>query len=271
MRPATPLTSLDNPRIKEIVHLRKHRRRRESGLFVAEGSREISRALRANLCMLELFYCRQMLGQPIDAVIAGDNPTAADARRFEVSVALLTKMSYLENPEGLIAIFRQPEYTLDMLPPAGTSDLFLIADDINKPGNLGAMARTAAAAGCIALLATDAEIDAFNPNAIRASTGAVFTLPIIQIDAEEAVAFLRARGVNMFAATPDANQPIDEVDLGGPTAIVIGAEDRGISEIWRREASGVAIPMAGGQIDSLNASNAAAIMLFEALRQRRRR
>ena len=149
--------------------------------------------------------------------------------------------------------------------------LYLVAVGTSKPGNLGAMARSAEAAGCKALLACGVPVDTFNPNAIRASTCAVFTLPIVNVEEAEAVNWLRGRGVRIAATTPDAGRAVfyTDADLTGPLALVIGPEDAGLGESWLDVADVcVTIPTLGRTVDSLNAANAAAVLLFEAVRQR---
>jgi TrmH family RNA methyltransferase len=265
-----PLTSLDNPRIKQVIRLRKHRDRRESGLFVAEGQREVQRAAEAGLRVEEVFLCPQVAGMSFDQFLAATPLLLKSSPAlFEITPPLLSKLSHIENPEGTLAVVRTPTIGADDIPAASANDLFLVAAGINKPGNLGAMARTASAAGATALLA-DGEVDAFNPNAIRASTCAVFTLPILAGGAGELVRFLRGRDARVVIATPEARLPYTDTDLTGPLAIVIGAEDQGVPAEWRAAATDqVSLPMAGGLVDSLNASNTAAILMFEALRQRR--
>lgn len=276
----TGITSTDNPRIKAVVRLlREHRERRRTGLFVAEGRRQIQRAMAADLVLHELYHCPG-LATPDDFLqtLPHDLQTLA----IQVSEPVMRKMAYRENPEDVLAVFSQPQASLTQLdrqlesakdPKHGCTPLFLVAMGTSKPGNLGAMARTAAAAGCTALLVADAPVDAFNPNAIHASTGAVFRLPVVGETSAAILAFLKRHRITLIAAVVQASQSYTEVWLTGPTALIIGAEDRGLDENWRQAAQElgrcVTIPMADSIVDSLNASNAAAILLFEALRQRR--
>jgi TrmH family RNA methyltransferase len=214
-------------------------------LFVAEGAREVERARAAGLRAVETFFAPELL--------EWDEGEA-------VSERVLAKMAYRAEPEGVIAIFEAPAHEL---PRGGT--LYLVAVGIEKPGNIGAMARTAAAAGADALVVADARADAFNPNAIRASTGAVFTLPVVEATRED----VETLGVEIAAAETAAATPYTQADLTKPTAIVVGAEDRGLPEEWLQSADArVSIPVAAGAVDSLNAATAAAIILFEAVRQR---
>lgn len=178
----------------------------------------------------------------------------------EVTARVLARMSYRAEPEGVLAVFEIPSRPL---PPEPT--LVLVAVGVEKPGNLGAMARTAEAAGADALLVGDGRVDPWNPNAIRASTGAVFTLPIVETTPDE----LQAMPLQKVAATLGAATAHTAADLTSPAAILIGAEDAGLPARWRALADlEVEIPMHGTSTDSLNASAAAAVLLFEAVRQR---
>jgi TrmH family RNA methyltransferase len=240
------ITSVDNPRVKDVVRLRKARARRMEGLFVAEGPREVARARAAGLTIAATYFA--------PALIDWDDGEEVDER-------VLRKMSYRDEPEGVLAVVEIPQHTL----PADTT-LLLVAVGIEKPGNLGAMARTADAAGADALLVGDAHCDPWNPNAIRASTGAVFSLPIVEVTADDVAAHPHTK----VAAVLGARTKHTEADYTGPTAFLIGAEDDGLPEAWRTLADvTVEIPMHRRTVDSLNASTAAAVLLFEADRQRR--
>lgn len=240
------ITSVDNPRVKDVVRLRRSRERRAAGLFVAEGTREVERARAAGLRIVATYYAPSLLAW-------GDGE--------EVSERVLAKMTYRAEPEGVVAVVEIPQRDL---PRTGT--LYLAAVAIEKPGNLGAMARTAAAAGADALLVADAHVDPWNPNAIRASTGAVFTLPVVEASLPE----IRRLGAQLVAAEPNAAMTYTDADLTPPTAIAVGAEDAGLPAAWLDAADRtVAIPIASGATtDSLNAATAAAVLLFEAVRQR---
>ena len=241
------ITSPDNARVKEVLRLRKSRERRASGLFIAEGRREVERAIAAGLTVSETFVAPELVSD-------WAHP------HTEVSARVLAKMAYRGEPEGVLAVVEHPRRTV---PENAT--LILVAVGIEKPGNLGAMARTADAAGADALVVADAQADPWNPNAIRASTGAVFTLPIVEATRAE-VANLPLHKV---AAVVDAATRPQDADLTQPTALIVGAEDTGLDAEWRALAeTTVAIPMKSRTVDSLNASNAAAILLYETLRQR---
>jgi len=243
------ITSVENPRVKAVGRLRRGRERWAAGLFVAEGRREVQRAIDAGLTIRETFVAPELLP---------NWPHADDAT--PVSAKVLARMSYRAEPEGVLAIVETPQRDV---PPDAT--LVLIAVGIEKPGNLGALARSADAAGADALLVADARSDPWNPNAIRASTGAVFTLPI----AETTIDDVKALPLQKVAGVLDAQRQHTDADLRGPTALIVGAEDKGLDERWRDAADVlVAIPMHSRTADSLNTSAAAAILLFEAVRQR---
>jgi TrmH family RNA methyltransferase len=240
------ITSVDNPRVKEVLRLRKGRSRRAAGLFVAEGPREVARARAAGLTVVATYYSPDL--------IAWDDGE-------EVAERVLRKMSYRDEPEGVVAVVEIPHRTVPE-----HSTLLLVAVGIEKPGNLGAMARTADAAGADALLVGDAECDPWNPNAIRASTGSVFSLPIVEVTAEDVAALPHQK----VAAVLGAPRTHTDLDYRQPTAFLIGAEDVGMPEAWRNLADvHVQIPMHARVADSLNASAAATVLLFEAERQRR--
>jgi TrmH family RNA methyltransferase len=239
------ITSVDNPRVKEVLRLRKARARREAGLFIAEGPREVGRARDAGLHIEATFFAASL--------IAWDDGDEVDER-------VLRKMSYRAEPEGVLAVVRIPRREL---PPEST--LLLVAVAIEKPGNLGAMARTADAAGADALLVADGLSDPWNPNAIRASTGAVFTLPIVEATAADVAALPHKR----VAAALGARTTHTAEDYTPPIAFMVGAEDAGLpTEYLDLADATVEIPMRGAATDSLNASTAAAVLLFEAQRQR---
>lgn len=242
---------MENPRVKAVARLRRARERRASGLFVAEGPREVQRAIDAGLTVRETFLAPELLP---------DWPHADDGPTTRVSAKVLAKMSYRAEPEGVLAIVEAPQRR----PPANPT-LVLIAVGVEKPGNLGALARSADAAGVEALLVAESRSDPWNPNAIRASTGAVFTLPIAETTLDE----VRALTLQKVAGVVDAETPHTAASLTEPTALIVGAEDKGLDQRWRSAADVlVSIPMHGTTADSLNTSTAAAILLYEAVRQR---
>jgi TrmH family RNA methyltransferase len=244
------ITSTENPRVKDVLRWRKMRERRKDGVLLAEGPREVGRALAAGLVARHTYVAPELLPE---WSLAGDEVE-------EVSARVLAKMGYRAEPEGVLAVFDIPHREL----PANPT-LVLVAVGIEKPGNLGAMARTADAAGADALLVAEAVCDPWSPNAIRASTGAVFSLPIL----ETTLADVRALPLQTVAAVVGAAKQHTDADLTRPTAIVIGAEDEGLPLAWRDAADvQVSLAMRARIVDSLNASTAAAILLYETVRQR---
>lgn len=323
---AIHLTSSSNRHVKALIALRQQRHRRHRGQFIAEGARQIARAMDAGLRLREVYTCQEQV-KP-DAGLLQRMSQSPEVLWFTVTDRLMTRMAYRQNPQGLLAIFEQPSLGLTDLPrcwhqtpPQGGGDpeachtrderyamtqpatpqgidpqpppqvirggvpgeeLWLVAVGTQKPGNLGAMARCAEAAGCWGLIVADGVVDAFNPNTIHASTGAVFSLPMVAAPSSAVRAFLHQRAVRTVATSPDAQTPYTEVDLTGPVAVVVGAEDAGLGPIWLEVKSAEAsdtrlevplqtvhIPMRGHIVDSLNASVATGVVLFEAVRQRR--
>lgn len=237
-------------------------------MFIAEGVREVTRALDCGLALHEFFICPTRAD---DACRSLQRRVDSTVQVCEVADPVLGKLAYRRDPQGVLAVFDQPRWRLaDFEASPSTDDLWLVAVGSIKPGNVGAMARTASAAAASGLLQADAVVDAFNPNAICSSTGAVFSLPIIGGTGDEVLAFVRRRELTVLAADPKADETYRDADMTGPVAIVIGAEDRGLGDHWHEvtQARRVSIPIAPGPVDSLNASVAAAILLYEAARQR---
>lgn len=279
MTSITPLTSADNPRIKAVARLLdKQRERQATGLFVVEGPRLVHRAIQAGLAGQEFFLCPQLARPEDQAELAEIQSQTRQSAWYHVTPTLLSKMAYRENPSPIVAVFQQRSWTLDDMArqiPARPDELWLVAVGLTKPGNLGAMMRTACAAGATGLLVADGVVDPFNPNAIHASTGAAFVLPTASGSCRQVIDFLDHRQVPIYAAMLDATEAPYGLDWRSSAALVIGPEDTGLDEHWRQAAlahgRAIRIPMpAGGGVDSLNASNAAAILLFEAVRQRQR-
>lgn len=249
------IASRSNERIKWLRRLRDRAHRDAEGVFVVEGRRLYQRALGAG-------------HEPVVTFVSEPDIEVASGERVTVTPEVLDRASYRSRSQGLIAVFNQHHLSLDDIDP-GSNPLLLIAENVEKPGNLGAMCRTAAAAGVGAVIAVDETVDRWNPNALHASTGSIFSLPLVALSWEEVVPWLAGNGIQVIAASPDADETIWEVDLTRPIGVVIGAEDGGLSEEAVSRADRlVAIPQMGTGVDSLNASVAAGVILFEARRQR---
>lgn len=261
------ITSLQNERIKDLVRLRDRRHRDRTGRFVIEGYRAVRRALDAGLPLEDLYTCPDLfLGENEGTVI--DDAAASGAEVFEVAEGPFRKAAYRDRPEGLLAVACQFPTSLDRI-RLGPSSLVLVVEAIEKPGNLGTMLRTADAVGTDGVVVCDQTTDPFNPNVVRASTGTLFTVPLAVAPTQVTIDWLREAGVGIVATTPDTDELVWDADLTGPVAVVVGAEQFGLSPAWIERADvRVRIPMAG-TADSLNAAMAAGVVLFEAARQRR--
>lgn len=258
------ITSLQNPKVKDAVHLRDRRKRSEADLFLIEGYREIKRALDAGRNIETLFICPEFfLGENERSLIERMN-----GQVFECSKDVFFKISYRDRPDGLLAIAPQLHLSLSDL-QLKQIPFLLIAESIEKPGNLGTILRSADAAGVDAVIVCDPTTDIHNPNVVRSSIGTLFTLPVLEADGPETLAFLKKKKISLVAATPHAKKEFTEVDLTVPLAIAVGTEQYGLTSNWMKEADIEArIPMFGAA-DSLNVASATTLLLYEVVRQRR--
>ena len=253
------ITSLQNPRVKHIVRLRDEKRqRRADGLMLVEGFDEIQLALSAGQNPQAVFSAPELVSRHLDV---------ADAESLTVNRAVFEKISYRENPDGWLAVFRIPQVSLADL-KVSDSPLVVVAESVEKPGNLGAILRTADAARVDAILVCDPRVDLWNPNVVRASRGAVFSVPTLECDNASALEWLKRGGLRLVAATPSADVVYSDIDLRQPVAIAVGTEDEGLTDFWMSHADRkVRIPM-NGRVNSLNVSVSTALIVYEAVRQR---
>ena len=260
------ITSFQNNSVKHAVKLRERRDREKEQLTLLEGYRELTRGQEYGMEIIECFFApEQFLGENEFQLL--HSLAESGVKVMQVTPQILTKLAYRDRPEGLIAIARMKRHTLaDM--PVVPNGLYLVAEAIEKPGNLGSMLRSADAAGADALIVCEKKTDLYNPNVIRASTGAIFSVPVGVCDNEAAMKYLRDRNIKILAATPHTDFKYTDVDLTQGVAIVVGAEQTGLTDFWMEQADlKVNIPMLG-KIDSLNVASAATILLYEAARQR---
>ncbi len=254
------IESLQNENIKRIIKLRKARERKKSDSILIEGEKEIELALEANIKIVEFYFCRDLAGE-----------LSLDINEeliIEVSKEVFNKISYRDTADGYLAIARPKYLKLDEIKLSKTP-LILVLENVEKPGNLGALFRSAEAAGVDLVILNNAQTDIYNPNVIRASRGTVFTNQIINLSIKETKDFLNKNKVKSFAATDKAKKEYTEIDYKKPSAIVLGTEHDGLSEEWLDKASEkIKIPMKG-KIDSLNVSVSGAVIVYEALRQRK--
>lgn len=255
----TDITSLQNPRVKQVVKLREDKRQRQrEGLMLVEGFDELTLALAAGFQPQTVFTAPELVARPIDNIAA---------ETLTVNRAVFEKMSYRQNPDGWLGIFPIPNKTLNDL-KLSAKPLVIVAESVEKPGNLGAILRTADAAGVDALLVCDPRVDLWNPNVVRASRGALFSVPAVEVDNASALTWLKSRAMRILAAAPSAETSYTSVDLNQATALAVGTEDRGLSDFWLNAADlKVSIPMRG-KVNSLNVSIATALIVYEAIRQR---
>jgi len=262
------ITSPQNPRIKNLLRLQqKSAERREQGLTVIEGQRELTIAHGAGVTVPTLFVCPELAGESRLSELGtlfGGNQT----QWFEVSKAVFEKVAYREGSDGVLALAQPPRHSLPQLPlPA--APLVVVLEAVEKPGNLGAILRTADAARATAVVVCDPRTDLYNPNAIRASIGCIFTVPTVATTRQELRAWCRQHGIRTYAAALTAGAvPYTQCDFRGPTALVMGTEADGLSPELREACDQTIIIPMRGAIDSLNVSTATAILIFEALRQR---
>ena len=261
------ITSHQNQRIKNIVKLKNRRTRENVRKTLLEGYRLISRALDADFPIEECYFTPSMfLGENEDILL--HSLQGRGTKLIKVPESILRKMSYRDRPEGLIALSPILEHKLENMPIV-QNGLYLVVEAIEKPGNLGSILRSADASGVNGLLICDKCTDLYNPNVLRASTGAVFYVPIAECSSQEAIMWLHSNNINTLAATPHAEKSYEEIDMTNSTAIVTGAEQYGLTPLWMKNSKiKTRIPMCG-QIDSLNVAIATSILLFEASRQRR--
>lgn len=264
------LTSLQNSQVKQVIHLRDRHERDKTHLFLIEGYREILRAVDAGWKIHKLLTC--------STLFLGSNESALIQRMASRGTQILTcsekvfqKMSYRDRPDGLLAIAPQRALTLeDLKHQRRPSELpfYVVAEAIEKPGNLGTILRSSDAVGASGLIVCDRCTDIFNPNVVRASVGTLFTVPTIEAKGEETLQWLQEQGIVILAATPHARYEFTEVDLVRPLAIAVGTEQVGLSDRWMQQSDlQVRIPM-NGVADSLNVAMATTLLLYEVYRQR---
>lgn len=258
------ITSLQNPKVKEAIRLRERRARDETDRFLIEGYRELKRALEAHWRIETILFCpERFLGVNEKELLK-----APHAQIVECSQEVFDKMSYRDRPDGLLAVALQRHLTLDEL-RLGLLPFLLIAERIEKPGNLGTMLRTADAAGVDGVIVADPMTDSHNPNVVRSSVGTLFTVPVVETTSEELLPFLQRHGIALVAATPHAELEFTQADFTTPLAIALGSEQYGLKQDWLDQADiAVRIPMFG-TVDSLNVAAATALLLYEVVRQRR--
>lgn len=270
------ITSTANPAIRAAADLRHRRGRDETGLTLVDGARELRRALEAGFELREAFVCPELLTTDDSRAVLSLLQDQGGTLRT-VAPRAYSKVAFGDRSDGIVGVLAIPPSDLPALAErlaqrlarrVAHRALLAVVEGVEKPGNLGAILRSADAAGVDGLIAADPQTDLFNPNAIRASVGTIFSVPLAAAATADAVAWLRERGLTIVAARVEAGLPYTGVDMTGPTAIVLGSESAGLSDAWRGpDVVAVRLPMRGAA-DSLNVSTAAAVLFYEARRQR---
>ena len=272
---SSTITSRSNPRIVNAARLRERRQRERTGLTLIDGTRELLRALQSGVDVETVYVLENGTDDPDSPDDGRDGALEAVRREAEargaeivtVSRPVLERLAFGDRTEGVVAVARVPDLALDRISLPGNA-LVVVIESVEKPGNLGAVLRSADAVGAAALVAADARTDIFNPNVIRASLGTVFGVPVATGSTPETIAWLREHHLAIVTARVDATALFSDLDLRGPLAIVLGSEAHGLSDLWRGDdVTAAHLPMRGAA-DSLNVSTAAAVLLFEATRQR---
>ena len=255
------ISSMQNPKVKQLVALQqKSAERRKTGLFVVEGRRELEHCLEGGFTIDTVFRCPAISPTPLP-------PLDKSVRLIDVTPEVYEKMAYRGGTEGLMATVRTRQLGLDDL-RLGPSPLLMVVESVEKPGNLGAILRSADAAAADAVIVCDPLTDLYNPNLIRSSVGGFFSVPCVATTSQECISFLKQHGISILTAQLQDSKLYYDTDMRRPTAIVMGTEATGLTDQWRQAADAhIRIPMLG-RIDSLNVSVSAAILLFEAVRQR---
>lgn len=262
MKSGDLISSTQNPKIKGLIALEKPRERRRQQLFVIEGKKEIGMALAANYKIGNIFFCE-------DIVSIHDLKSLGLPEIFHVRVTkeVFDKIAVRENSGGVVAVAEMKVHSLDQL-VLSKNPLLLILEGVEKPGNLGAILRTADAAGVDAVIICDPQTDFYNPNVIRSSIGCIFTKQVAAATSEETIQWLKKNNISILCTYLEASKPYHEIDYKKPSSIVMGTESTGLTKVWTENSdANIIIPMSG-KIDSMNVSTAAAVVVFEAKRQR---
>jgi TrmH family RNA methyltransferase len=257
-----PITSHQNPKIKNVLALEKAREREQQNVFLLEGIKELTLAIEGKYVINTVFFCPQIIStEAILEIVAEENLL------IPVQQNVFEKIAYRDSTGGVIAIVQQKKHTLENI-QLRKNPLVLILESVEKPGNLGAILRTADAANVDAVIICDPQTDFYNPNVIRSSVGCIFTTQIASSTSQETIAWLNKNEINIFATSLESSTAYHTIDFTRPSAIIMGTESTGLSDTWIQAATNtVVIPMRG-KIDSMNVSNAAAVIVFEACRQR---
>jgi TrmH family RNA methyltransferase len=260
-----PITSVKNPKIKNFAHLQKARERKEQQVFLVEGTKELRQAVRHNYLFIGIYFCPEIISElQLADLTRGIND---EVEVFPVSKEVYEKIAYREGSGGVIALARPKSHQLGDL-KLRKNPLLLVLEAVEKPGNLGALLRTADAAGIDAVVVCDPQTDIYNPNVVRSSIGCLFSVPLAVCNSAEAIHWMKSQNIAIYCTYLKAAVRYTEVDFTRASAIVMGTEADGITDQWVNAADqNIIIPMQGSA-DSMNVSTSAAVVVFEACRQR---
>ena len=263
---AYKITSLTNPKIKTLIQLRNRKDRDQSGETIVEGYRELLRAVGAEVRLKDFYYCPELLKAYDDQAMLA-HVLKLKIAMYEVARNVFEKIAYGDRQEGCLAVAQAPQFKLEDL-KLQAKPFLVVVEKVEKPGNLGAILRICDGAGVDGVIVCDGQTDIYNPNAIRASLGTVFTVKVISGTNEDALKFLKSRNMKICAALPSAKDIYTQMNYNVPLAVVVGSEEEGLSPFWIKNSDfQVRIPMLG-KADSLNVASSSAILLYEAFRQR---
>ena len=259
------ITSVHNKKILQLRKLYKSKERKAADIFIAEGVKEVERGVKSGFEIVSLYYCSEIFSGDIDVLLKDKSGTIPV---FELEKRVYEKVAYRDNTEGILAVFKKKYYSLDDFASAVNS-LFIVLESVEKPGNLGAVLRTADATGVSAVILTETKVDQYHPNVIRSSIGAAFTVPVVITTNAELKQWFEDNTINYYAAALPAYNDIYTLNFTGKIALIFGTESQGLSGFWLQERERIfTIPMSG-IVDSLNVSVSVAVSVYEAIRQRR--
>ncbi len=260
------ITSHQNPRFKRLLALRQRRKGEKEGLFLIEGAMEVAMAIKGGVEIASFHFSPPLLRKDGERLL--QEVSQAKVPWVELAPPLFQRVSYRDTPDGVLAVARRYKKGLREL-SLGKNPLIVVVEALEKPGNLGAILRTGDAGGVNGVVVCDPVVDLFNPNVIRASRGTLFTLQVAVTSSQDALKWLKEQGIGIVVTTPHASAEYTQVNYANPKAIVAGSEHEGLKGIWMEAADHVVrIPMLG-KADSLNVATTVAVVLYEALRQRR--
>ncbi|MEZ4907633.1 MAG: RNA methyltransferase [Saprospiraceae bacterium] len=260
------ITSLQNKKVLSLRKLYKSSERKKSELFIAEGYKETLKGLKSGLILDSFYFCDEIIKPEHKEEIS--NLLGNNVNIFEINKQVYEKLVYRDNTEGLLAVFKKKNYSLDEILPKNSHCFYIILESIEKPGNMGAVLRTADAVGADAVIITESLVDQYNPNVVRASLGTLFNIPVVSCSNKELLQWVKANNIKTYAAALPAFDNLYEIKFEGSTAMIFGSESNGLGDFWINNSDKVfTIPM-DGTVDSLNISVSVAISAYEVYRQK---